>query len=129
MLDKLKTLKDKYYALQKDIVDPEIIADNKKYIEVAKEYNNLLPIVETYETYERVLNDSHLCEENLKTETDTEMIELYKAELKENKVRVAQLEDELKVLLLPKDENDDKNVIIEIRGGAKLLVHLQVGQP
>ncbi len=118
MLDKLKTLKDKYYALQKDIVNPDIIADNKKYIEVAKEYNNLLPIVETYETYERVINDSRLCEENLKTETDAEMIELYKAELKENKNRIAELEDELKVLLLPKDENDEKNVIVEIRGGA-----------
>lgn len=118
MLDKLKSLKDKYYALQNEIVSPEVIADNKKYIEVAKEYNTLQPIVEAYERYERLIKDSEYCEESLKTETDGEMIDLLKSELKENKEKVVLIEEELKILLLPKDENDDKNVIIEIRGGA-----------
>lgn len=118
MLDKLKSLKDKYYVLQNEIVKPEVISDNKRYIEVAKEYNILQPIVETYERYERLLNDNSLCEESLKSETDGEMIDMLKVELKENKDKIASLEEELKILLLPKDENDDKNVIIEIRGGA-----------
>lgn len=118
MLDKLKSLKEKYYALQNEIVSPEVISDNKRYIEVAKEYNTLQPIVEAYERYESLIADSKLCEDNLKTETDSEMIDLLKTELKENKEKIAGLEDELKILLLPKDENDDKNVIMEIRGGA-----------
>ncbi len=118
MLEKLRSLKDKYYVLQNDIVNPDIIADNKRYIEVAKEYNTLQPIVEAYERYERLLKDNSLSEEALKTETDSEMIDLLKAELKENKDKIVSLEEELKILLLPKDENDDKNVIIEIRGGA-----------
>lgn len=118
MLEKLRSLKDKYYSLQNDIINPDIIADNKRYIEVAKEYNILQPIVEAYERYERLLKDNSLSEESLKTETDSEMIELLKSELKENKEKIISLEEELKILLLPKDENDDKNVIIEIRGGA-----------
>ncbi len=118
MLDKLKTIKDKYLQLSASLVDPAIIADMKEYTKLAKEYSMLEPIAQAYDKYAKLVGDIASAEELLKTEKDSEMSELLEEEIKENKKELAKLEEEIKILLLPKDVDDDNNVIMEIRSGA-----------
>lgn len=118
MLDKLKAYKIRYDELQQEIVKPEVIADNKKYKKLSQEYTNIQPIVELYEVYNKTVNDIALAEELVKTESDAEMVRLLHEEIYENKAKLEKLDEEAKILLLPVDENDDKNVIMEIRAGA-----------
>jgi len=118
MLEKLKTIKDKFEELSKALVDPEIISDINRYTKIAKEYSTLEPICQAYDKYHKLTNDIKSAEELLQIETDSEMIEMLQEEIKENKSTLNSLEDEIKILLLPKDANDDKNVIMEIRSGA-----------
>ncbi len=118
MLDKLKTIKDKYLQLSASLVDPAIIADMKEYTKLAKEYSMLEPIAQAYDKYAKLVGDIDSAEELLKTEKDSEMSELLEEEIKENKKELAKLEEEIKILLLPKDVDDDNNVIMEIRSGA-----------
>lgn len=118
MLDKLKAYKIRYDELQQEIVKPEVISDNKKYKKLSQEYTNIQPIVELYEVYNKTVNDIALAEELVKTESDAEMVKLLHEEIYENKAKLEKLDEEAKILLLPVDENDDKNVIMEIRAGA-----------
>ncbi len=118
MLDKLKNIKDKYDELGKSLLDPAVVADIKQYTKLAKEYATLEPISQAYDKYQKITQDIELATESLKTESDPEMIALFEEEIKDNKLALAKLEDEIKILLLPKDANDDKNVIMEIRSGA-----------
>ncbi len=118
MLDKLKAYKIRYDELQQELVKPEVIADNKKYKKLSQEYTNIQPIVELYEVYNKTVNDIALAEELVKTESDAEMVRLLHEEIYENKAKLEKLNEEAKILLLPVDENDDKNVIMEIRAGA-----------
>ncbi len=118
MLDKLKTYKDKYEQIGAELVKPEVISDNKRYKQLSQEYSQIMPIAECYDKYYKLVNDIELAEDLIKTEKDSEMVEMLYAEVKENKAKLEVLTDEAKVLLLPPDVNDEKNVIIEIRGGA-----------
>ena len=118
MLDKLRAYKVRYDELQKEIVKPEVISDNKKYKKLSQEYTQITPIVELYEVYSKTINDIKLAEELVKTETDAEMVKLLHEEIYENKDKLEKLTEQAKILLLPVDENDDKNVIMEIRAGA-----------
>lgn len=118
MIDKLEKIVEKYEELTKKVGDPEIIADNRTWQKLVKEHSDLTPIVEKYNLLKKCLGDLNGAQELLKTEKDAEMRELLEIEIEENKQKQETLEQELKVLLLPKDENDDKNVIIEIRAGA-----------
>ena len=118
MLDKLKAYKIRYDELQQELVKPEVISDNKKYKKLSQEYTNIQPIVELYEVYNKTVNDIALAEELVKTESDAEMVRLLHEEIYENKAKLEKLNEEAKILLLPVDENDDKNVIMEIRAGA-----------
>ena len=118
MLDKLKTIKDKYNELSKQLIDPNVIADMKEYTRIAKEYSVIEPIANAYDRYAKLVNDIKSAEELIEIETDSEMLEMLEAEIKENKQTLTELEEEIKILLLPKDANDDKNVIMEIRSGA-----------
>ena len=117
MLDKLKAYKVRYDELQKEIVKPEVISDNKKYKKLSQEYMQITPIVELYEDYSKTINDIKLAEELVKSETDAEMVKLLHEEIYENKDKLEKLTEQAKILLLPVDENDDKNVIMEIRAG------------
>ena len=103
MLDKLKTIKDKYDALSRELSDPEIIRDQDKFRRLAQEQASLTDIVEAYDKYATVLDHIAQNRELMETETDAELVAL--------------AEEELKVLLIPKDKNDEKNVILEIRAG------------
>lgn len=118
MFDKLSFISEKYDELTKKVSDPDIIADQSKWQKYAKELGELEPIVKKYEEYKKVKegiadNKELLGESGL----DDELKELAKMELSELEAKVEPLESELKVLLLPKDPNDDKNVILEIRAG------------
>lgn len=118
MLDKLEFIKEKYQALSQELTKPEVIEDNKTYTRVIKEYNELEPIVEAYDKFSSLKKNLASDEELLSQETDSEMKEMLELEIQSYKEDIVKMEEELKFLLLPKDENDDRNVIIEIRSGA-----------
>jgi len=118
MIEKLDTIMEKYKELTAKVVDPNVIADNRLWKKLVKEHSDLTPIVESYEKLKKCMQDLSSAESMLKTEKDPDMIDLFEEEIKICKKNKEVLEEELKVLLLPKDENDDKNVIMEIRAGA-----------
>ena len=115
---KLDNVKSKFEQLTKEISDPEVIADTKTWTKLCKEHSSLQSIVEKYDEYRRTLSDIEGAKEIIAAGDDAELVELAKLEMEENKQKLGEIEDQLKVLLLPKDPDDDKNVIIEIRGGA-----------
>ncbi|MCX7883515.1 MAG: peptide chain release factor 1 [Caloramator sp.] len=114
MFDKLDFIEEKYEELSKKISDPEVIADAQLFQRYCKEHNSLEQIVTTYREYKDVVKR---IDEDKQLLNDKEMKELVEEELKELEEAKVKLEGELKVLLLPKDPNDEKNVFIEIRGG------------
>ncbi len=118
MLDKLKGIKDKFDNLTQDIANPEIIADTKTWQAKVKEHSSLQPLMEEYEVYAKMMKDNADAQELLEIETDIEMRAMLEDEIQNLKEKIVESEDKLKILLLPKDENDSKNVILEIRGGA-----------
>ena len=118
MLDKLKEAEEKYIAIEKDLSDSEIIADQTKYTALMKEYKRLSPIIEKYREYKNFVKMQKDAEELLSDKPDEEMKALAQEELAEAKEGIEKCTNELKILLLPRDENDDKNVVIEIRAGA-----------
>ena len=118
MIEKLKAIKDKFDALTADIANPEVIADTKTWQAKVKEHSSLQPLIEEYENYVKLKTELDGASELLEVETDAEMREMLKEESQSLKEQLEQSEQNLKVLLLPKDENDTKNVILEIRGGA-----------
>ena len=118
MLDKLRFIKEKYCTLSHELTKPEVIEDNKLYTKTIKEYNELEPIVNAYDRYSTLTKNLNSDEELLSVETDAEMKEMLELEIEGYKKDIAALEEEIRFLLLPKDENDDRNVIIEIRSGA-----------
>jgi len=118
MIEKLKAIKEKFDTLTADIANPEIIADTKVWQAKVKEHSSLQPLIEEYENYVKMQNDFNGANELLEIETDAEMREMLKEEIQTLRENLAKSEEQLKLLLLPKDENDTKNVILEIRGGA-----------
>lgn len=118
MVEKLKAIKERFEQLTADISNPDIIADNKLWQQKVKEHASLSPLMEEYENYLKITNDLNDANSLAETETDEEMKEMLKDEIKSLKEKQAKSEENLKLLLLPKDENDTKNVILEIRGGA-----------
>ena len=118
MLNKLQVLEDKYIDLTEKVSDMEIINDQKVWQKYMKEHADLEPIVFKYREYRNVLNNLSESKAILEEESDEDLRELAKMEIAELECQVEPLEAELKILLLPKDPNDEKNVIVEIRGGA-----------
>ena len=118
MIEKLKAIKEKFEALTADIANPDIIADIKLWQSKVKEHANLQPLIEEYDLYIKMNKDMIDAGEMLEIETDADMREMLKQEQLELKTKLQESEKRLKLLLLPKDENDTKNVILEIRGGA-----------
>ena len=118
MLEKLEKLVDRYNFLTEEIAKPEVIADNNTWKKLVKEHSNLTPIIECYAEYRRTREELNANLELMNVETDKEMLSLLHEDVALQKKRSEELEEQLKVLLLPKDPNDDKNVIVEIRAGA-----------
>ena len=118
MIEKLKAIKDKFDQLTADIANPEIIADMKTWQAKVKEHSALQELMEEYDNYVKMKQDYDDAEVMLQSETDADMREMLKEEQLSLKDNLCESEEKLKLLLLPKDENDTKNVILEIRGGA-----------
>ncbi len=118
MTDKLDKLVDRYNFLTEEIAKPEVIADNNSWKKLVKEHSTLTPIVETYEEYKKAQSQLADNLEAVGSETGKDMLAMLHEDISVQKKRIAELTEQLKVLLLPKDPNDDKNVIIEIRAGA-----------
>ena len=115
MLDKLEAIKERFDEVSQLIVDPEIISDMKQYIQLNKEYKDLQPIMEAHKAYKNLLSNIETAKEMLK---DEEMKEMAKMELDELQPQQEVIEEEIKVLLIPKDPADSKNAVVEIRAGA-----------
>ena len=118
MFDKLEDLLIRLEEILSELQEPDVASDPNRFRKLMKEQSELTPIVEAYKEYKACKQNIEESLELLNQESDEDMRELAKEELNESKARVEELEHELKILLLPKDPNDDKNVVVEIRAGA-----------
>ena len=118
MFDKLESLVERLDTVLQQLNDPDVAGDQNRFRDLMKEQSDLAPIVEKYKEYVQEKQNIEESLELLEEESDEEMKELAKEELSESKANVERLEEELKILLIPKDPNDDKNIIVEIRAGA-----------
>ncbi|GIP42208.1 peptide chain release factor 1 [Paenibacillus sp. J45TS6] len=118
MLDRLQALVDRYEKLSELLCDPDVVSDNKKLRDYSKEQSDLQPAYEAYMEYKTVMEELEAAKQMQAEKLDDEMREMVKMEIDELSTRQKELEDKIHILLLPKDPNDDKNVIVEIRGAA-----------
>ena len=117
MFDRLDDLLIRYEELMEELGSPEVASDTNRFRKLMKEQSDLAPIVEAYKEYKKAKQDVEDSLALLDEESDEEMREMAKEELNTAKKRIEELEQELKILLLPKDPNDEKNVILEVRAG------------
>ena len=117
MLDRLHSLKIRFEELSEKLSSPEVVSDQKKFRELSKDYKDLEPVVEAYNRYKYVLDNIKSSKELLEIEEDPEMREMAKEELDSFIHQREEMEEEIKVLLIPKDPEDNKNVIVELRAG------------
>ena len=118
MFDRLEDLLHRYEEIMNELNEPDVTDNQERFRALMKEQSDLTPLVEAYREYKKTRQDEEDSLAMLEEENDEEMRELLKEEHTEAKKRIEELEQELKILLLPKDPNDDKNVIVEIRAGA-----------
>ncbi len=118
MFDKLEDLLHRYEELLLELHEPDVANDPARFRKLMKEQSDLQPLVESYTEYKHCKQEVEDSLEMLSGETDEEMKEMIKETISENKKRIEELEQEMKIMLLPKDPNDDKNVIMEVRAGA-----------
>ena len=118
MFDRLEDIVKHYEELMFELNNPSVAEDQKRFRKLMKEQSDLTPLVETYKEYKQAKQDVEDSLALLEEESDEEMREMAKEELSDARKRIEDLEHELKILLLPKDPNDDKNIILEIRAGA-----------
>ena len=118
MLDKLKDAENRFENIESELAKPETMQDMERFTSLMKERANLAPVIEKYREYKKALSDADEALALLETENDPELREMADEELKNSKADAAKFEEELKILLLPKDPMDEKNVMIEIRAGA-----------
>ncbi len=117
MLDKLLEIKKKSDTIQEELNDPNVMSDMKRYIKLSKEYKDLQPIVEAYHTYRDIVEGIASAKDILKHDRDAEMREFAKEELESLEERKVDMEEEIRIMLLPADPQDSKNAILEIRAG------------
>ncbi len=118
MFDKLEDILLRFEEIMNQLSEPDVANDTNRFRKLMKEQSDLTPIVDAYKEYKQARQNMEDSLAMLEEESDEEMRELAKEELNESRDKVGKLEKELKILLLPKDPNDDKNVIVEIRAGA-----------
>ena len=117
ILSKLDGLKAKYEDISRQMTDPDVLSDMKRFVSLNKEYKELQPIIEASEQYRTAYNNLQEAKDVLANEKDEEFREMARAEIAELEPHLEQLEEQIKLLLIPKDPQDDKNAILEIRGG------------
>lgn len=117
MFDRLESVEEKYRKLEEDLSNPEILANQKEYRRIARERAEIAPVVETYRQYKALKQQIGENQELLEEEPDPEMRELVRHEIGDLREKLQGIENELKFMLAPRDPNDEKNVILEIRAG------------
>ncbi|MGK9475763.1 peptide chain release factor 1 [Melioribacter sp. OK-6-Me] len=115
--DKLKSIREKFEEINTKLTDPEVLSDQKRVISLSKERRDLEEIVAAFSEYEKVLKEINGNKEIIETSSDKELVEIAEIELKDLNKKLEELEEKIKLLLIPKDPNDDKDVIVEIRAG------------
>jgi peptide chain release factor 1 len=117
MLDKLEAIFQRYKNVEEMISQPDILADMKRFTHLNREYKGLTAIINKYHEYKNIVNNIENAKDLLKTEKDADMREMAKAELDELEPKVQPIEEEIRILLIPKEPEDAKNATVEIRGG------------
>lgn len=117
MLDKLNIVKQRFDEVNDLIIQPSVIADQKRYVELSKEYKELKALIEKRNEYLSLTNNIEEAEEIIKDGSDPEMTDMAKLQLEEAKSRLPKLEEEVRLLLIPKDPEDSKNAVVEVRAG------------
>jgi peptide chain release factor 1 len=117
MLEKIQIVKQRFDEVNDLIIQPDIIADQKRYIQLNKEYKELKKIVDRGAIYESLMSNLQEAQEIIADGSDSEMVEMAKMQLDEAKAELPAIEDEIKFLLIPKDPDDSKNVVVEVRAG------------
>lgn len=119
MQEKLQMIISRYDEISAKLSDPKVVADNKLYTELMREYKNLTPLIEVWQKYQKAVKDRDSALSDIsEAGSDEELRELAQSEYDENKALAEELSEELKIMLLPRDPDDDKSVIVEIRAGA-----------
>lgn len=118
MFEKLKLIEARYHEISEKLTEPDIVGSGVLYSDLMREYKNLSPIIEKFSEYNAAVAAFEEAKEIISSDADADFKEMAQAEYSENKDKIDVFAEELKILLLPKDPNDDRNVIIEIRGGA-----------
>lgn len=117
MLDKLEALKIKFKNLEEQLSDPGVVSDMSRFKKLSKEYRDLEPIADAYDQYKQLLSNMEFNREMIATETDPEMRDMAYTDLAELEQKLTEMEADIRQMLIPKDPEDDKNAIIEIRAG------------
>ena len=117
MLDRLEKVRQRYEEVGRLLSDPSVVSNSDRLRELSKEHSDLTPLIKSYDRYRKMKNDIAGLKEITETSSDAEMKQLAYDELNEAKTKLDELEEQLKVLLIPRDPNDSKNVIVEIRAG------------
>ena len=117
MLEKLKLVENRFEEINELMIQPDIISDQKRYIQISKEYKEIKKIIEKGSIYKNLLSNQSEAQEIISNENDQEMIEMAKMQLEEVEAKIPKVEEDLKLLLIPKDPDDSKNVVVEIRAG------------
>ena len=118
MLEKLNSAEARYISIEEELASPDVFSNQERFTALMKDYKSLTPIIEKYREYKRAQSENEDAKAMLEESLDAEMREMVSAEFKDTKAKMETLLEELKILLLPRDPNDDKNVMVEIRGGA-----------
>lgn len=117
LLAKLSAVHDRREEVGKQLADPDVIADRKRFVELNREYRDLAPVDEAYVRFRNAVQGLHEADQMLRTERDPEMLELARSEKEQLEETVERMEEEVRLLLVPKDPNDDRNCTMEIRAG------------
>ena len=118
LLERVLSLQDKFQSLQDQLASPEVMPDMKKYVQLNKDYKQLEPIIKAGLEYKKTLDNLASAKDILVNEKDDDLREMAREEIAELEPKIPQMEDEIKLLLIPADPDDSKNAIVEIRGGA-----------
>ena len=117
MLEKIQIIKQRFDEINDLIIQPDVISDQKRYIKINKEYKELKKILDKIQVYETLISNIEEAQDIISDSSDSEMIEMAKLQLEESKQQLPKVEEEIKFLLIPKDPEDSKNVVIEVRAG------------
>ena len=117
MLERIQIIKQRFDEVSDLIIQPDIISDQKRYVQINKEYKDLKKILDRGEIYKELVSNIDEAQDIIADGSDAEMVEMAKMQLDEAKAKLPEIEEEIKFLLIPKDPEDAKNVVVEVRAG------------